>query len=75
LLFGCGVIYFLFIPIPSSILLFPPLTAFSILSISYLFTLVRVSYCRFRYDYLIAFAWKSLLPVSLILLTLTYFFL
>jgi NADH:ubiquinone oxidoreductase subunit H len=48
------------------------LAALFILVISYIFTLVRVSYCRFRYDYLISFAWKSLLPTSLMLLTLSY---
>jgi len=72
LLFGCGIIYFLFIPIPISFLSSPMLAALFILVISYIFTLVRVSYCRFRYDYLISFAWKSLLPTSLMLLTLSY---
>lgn len=72
LLFGCGIIYFLFIPIPIPFLSSPMLAALFILVISYIFTLVRVSYCRFRYDYLISFAWKSLLPTSLMLLTLSY---
>ncbi len=72
LLFGCGIIYFLFIPVPISFLSSPMLAALFILVISYIFTLVRVSYCRFRYDYLISFAWKSLLPTSLMLLTLSY---
>lgn len=75
LLFGCGVIYFLFIPIPSSFVSSPIISSLFILVISYLFTLIRVSYCRFRYDYLISFAWKSLLPTALILLTLSYLFL
>jgi len=60
LLFGCGIIYFLFIPVPISFLSSPIIAALFILVISYIFTLVRVSYCRFRYDYLISFAWKSL---------------
>ncbi len=72
LLFGCGIIYFLFIPVPISFLSSPIIAALFILVISYIFTLVRVSYCRFRYDYLISFAWKSLLPTSLMLLTLSY---
>jgi NADH-ubiquinone oxidoreductase chain 1 len=72
LLFGCGIIYFLFIPVPISFLSSPMIAALFILVISYIFTLVRVSYCRFRYDYLISFAWKSLLPTSLMLLTLSY---
>lgn len=38
------------------------------LIISYLFIWIRITYCRFRYDLLIIAAWKSLLPVALIIL-------
>jgi len=74
LLFGCGVIYILFIPLPTRVSLFPLFTAFFIIIFSYLFTLIRVSYCRFRYDYLISLAWKCLLPISLIFLSISYIF-
>lgn len=36
------------------------------LLISYFFIWVRITYCRFRYDLLIIFAWKSLLPIALV---------
>lgn len=36
------------------------------LFISFVFIWVRITYCRFRYDLLIMFAWKNLLPFSLI---------
>lgn len=75
LLFGCGVMYILFVPLPTTLILSPLFMALFILIISYIFTLIRVSYCRFRYDYLISFAWKSLLPFCLIFLTLSYLFL
>lgn len=35
------------------------------LALSYLFIWVRITYCRFRYDLLIIFAWKTLLPFVL----------
>lgn len=37
------------------------------LLISYFFIWVRITYCRFRYDLLMIFAWKSLLPIVLII--------
>lgn len=36
------------------------------LLLSYFFIWVRVTYCRFRYDLLIIFAWKRLLPIALV---------
>jgi NADH:ubiquinone oxidoreductase subunit H len=36
------------------------------LVIRYFFIWVRITFCRFRYDALMAFAWKRLLPTSLI---------
>lgn len=36
------------------------------LLISFIFIWVRITYCRFRYDLLMIFAWKRLLPLSLI---------
>ena len=40
---------------------------FTSLLISYVFIWVRITYCRFRYDLLIMFAWKRLLPIALII--------
>jgi NADH-quinone oxidoreductase subunit H len=43
----------------------------SVILLSLLFISIRVTFCRFRYDKLITFAWKSLLPCSLLLLLLS----
>jgi NADH:ubiquinone oxidoreductase subunit H len=37
------------------------------LFISFLFTWIRVTYCRYRYDMLIMMSWKVLLPLVLII--------
>lgn len=42
------------------------LLLFSLL-LSFFFIWVRITYCRFRYDLLIIFAWKTLLPFTLII--------
>lgn len=42
------------------------LVLFTIL-ISFLFIWIRITFCRFRYDMLIIFSWKVLLPLSLII--------
>lgn len=70
LLFSSGIIYYLFFS-PSFSLLTPNnpfLFSVGTLFVSFFFILIRVTYCRFRYDYLIILAWKSLLPVTLSLL-------
>jgi NADH:ubiquinone oxidoreductase subunit H len=38
--------------------------------ISYFFIWVRITFCRFRYDLLISFSWKLLLPRALTLLAI-----
>ncbi len=48
---------------------------FKFILVIILFILVRVTYCRFRYDLLIIAAWKSFLPVSLLMLSLYTIFL
>lgn len=40
------------------------------LVLSFIFIWVRITYCRFRYDLLIIFAWKTLLPFSLVIFVL-----
>lgn len=39
---------------------------------SFLFIWIRITYCRFRYDFLMLIAWKLLLPVSLCLFLLSF---
>lgn len=68
LIFSCGLIYYLFFSFRVSPLLF----SVSVLALSFIFILVRVTYCRYRYDFLISLAWKSLLPISLCLLLFSY---
>jgi len=43
------------------------------LFISFVFILVRITFCRFRYDMLIITSWKILLPVSLLLFLCSVF--
>jgi NADH:ubiquinone oxidoreductase subunit H len=66
LLLSCVLISYLFFgwclpPSPLFRVLIPTLF------FSFLFIWVRITYCRFRYDFLIMFAWKSLLPCTLLL--------
>lgn len=73
LLFSSAVIYFLFLRFifgtsPLAYTVGTLLLATSII-------LVRVTFCRFRYDKLITTAWKSLLPLSLLLLMGSFVFL
>ncbi len=72
LLFSSSVIYFIFLS-PTSYANHPFLFSLGTLLVSFLFILIRVTYCRFRYDFLISLAWKSLLPVSLSLLLIFLF--
>lgn len=68
LLFSCSLIYFVFFGGSSS----PVLFAGVVLILSFVFIMIRVSFCRFRYDFLMFLAWKSLLPSVLFLLRLGY---
>jgi NADH:ubiquinone oxidoreductase subunit H len=40
------------------------------LVITFLFIWVRITFCRFRYDKLIIFSWKTLLPISIFVFVL-----
>lgn len=70
LLFSCVLIYYLFFCITIS----PFVCILFSLFISFFFIVIRVSFCRFRYDYLIILAWKTMLPLSLVFLGFIYFF-
>lgn len=70
LLFSCGLIYYLFFFIGR---LNPLFFSLSVLSIRFFFIVVRVTFCRFRYDLLMSLAWKSLLPISLVFLLAVYY--
>lgn len=67
LLYSCFLIVYIFFS-PLSILtsIRSSYLIFLSLSLSFFFIWVRVTYCRFRYDLLIMFAWKRLLPFSLV---------
>lgn len=68
LLYSCFLISFIFF---SSFFVFDSVSSLFLLSfsllISFVFIWVRITYCRFRYDLLMIFAWKALLPFSLII--------
>lgn len=68
LLFSCGLIFYLFFSSFTHPLLFSSGT----LLVSFVFIVIRVSYPRFRYDFLINLAWKSLLPICLFILMAFY---
>ena len=68
LLFSCALIYHTFFFVSSV----PLVTAVATIIISFLFIIIRVTYCRYRYDFLMALAWKSLLPLALVLLMSAY---
>lgn len=63
LLYSCFLLTYLFFiwAIPFNLLAIVSLSLF----FSFLFTWIRVTYCRFRYDILIMFSWKVLLPIAL----------
>lgn len=62
LLFSCFLIAYIYLEfLTSSFFIILVFT----LVLSYLFIWVRITYCRFRYDLLIMFAWKILLPLTL----------
>jgi len=72
ILFGCvliGIIFFIGPRFPIS-----PFSIFFIgLLISFLTIWIRITFCRFRYDFLIGLAWKTLLPISLCRFFLIFF--
>lgn len=64
LLYSCMLISYLFffwIGLSYTVLL-----VFFTMFLSFFFIWVRITFCRFRYDMLIMFSWKILLPLSLI---------
>lgn len=65
LLYSCMLITYLFFSsiLPYSVVSFVSFT----LLLSFVFIWVRITFCRFRYDILIATSWKVLLPFSLLL--------
>ena len=63
LVFSCVLIAVVFFSFITSS--FPFLTALISVSLTFFVTWVRITYCRFRYDILIIFSWKVLLPFSL----------
>lgn len=69
LLYACFLISYIFFSFisPSIYVNIFFIISFSLI-ISYLFIWIRITYCRFRYDLLMIAAWKSLLPVALIIL-------
>ena len=76
LLFSCSIIYYIFFTIPAFFAPTTPLIySFITLLLSFFIILVRVTFCRFRYDLLISLAWKSLLPLSLCFLLAAYYLL
>lgn len=71
LLFSCSLIYHVFCAV--DVLYVGPLfLGVFVLLVSFLFIIIRVTYCRFRYDFLIIMAWKSLLPLTLVILLVSY---
>lgn len=65
LLYSCMLITYIFFIsfLPNYYIVILSLTLF----ISFLFTWIRVTYCRYRYDMLIMMSWKVLLPLVLII--------
>lgn len=76
LLVSSYILVFFFLGGPGSVILLKPLVfIIKFMVVVIVFVLVRVTYCRFRYDLLIASAWKNFLPISLYLLILIIFLL
>lgn len=77
LLVSCNIISYLFLgsflSCLSGLALITVLALFSLL-FSFLFIWIRVTYVRYRYDLLMLAAWKRFLPISLLLLLLSYLF-
>lgn len=68
LLYSCFIISFIFFSMFfTSLYVNTLILIFSSLILSFIFIWVRITYCRFRYDLLIIFAWKTLLPFSLVI--------
>ena len=74
LLFGSAIIVTIFLSYRMRIIIQPPIFSFLIILVTLFITIIRVSFCRLRYDNLISLAWKSLLPVSLSIFILIYSF-
>lgn len=70
LLMSCGLIYLLFFGFRVTN---PLIFTLATISISFIFIWVRITFCRFRYDFLIIIAWKTLLPSVLSLLIVEVF--
>lgn len=72
LIVSCQVITYIFLGwfIPSISLISSILVIILTLSILFVTIWIRVTYVRYRYDYLIIIAWKSLLPSSLFILAI-----
>ena len=76
LLFASLVCFVLFLPaLPLRVIFNPWVISLGVLVVSFRTILVRVTFCRFRYDFLINLAWKILLPLSLCGLSLGFWFL
>ncbi len=68
------IIVFFFLGGSGSVYIFKPLFfIFKFMLVLIVFILIRVTYCRFRYDLLISSAWKNFLPISLYMLILSIF--
>lgn len=68
LLYSCmliSVLFFYWVGLNSVVAL-----VFFTMFLSFIFIWIRITFCRFRYDMLIIFSWKILLPVSLLLFML-----
>ena len=65
LLFSCVLITYIFIP--QFLLVNWAVYVFFRIVFRFIFIWIRITFCRFRYDMLIILAWKTMLPVSLIL--------
>ena len=72
LLFSCFLINYLFLGWVPNVECVVPATVLSLL-FSFVFIWVRITFCRFRYDFLIIMAWKTLLPVVLAVLCAVLF--
>lgn len=74
LLVSCNIITYLLFSsflISLPLHLMPLVVVITSVLFSFLFIWIRVTYVRYRYDLLMALAWKSLLPVSLFILVIS----
>jgi NADH-quinone oxidoreductase subunit H len=70
LLYSCLLMRFIFFYFVCSYL---PIFIFFSLLMRFIFIWVRITFCRYRYDILMMFSWKLLLPFSLIALAFFVF--